>query len=148
VTTLISTVPTIKAAYEQWSVSLPAIKNVPGLVWGLVLEPLPPVFYARNAKYNALGLADRSEPLVITLVSATWSSATDDALVTATANSLLDAVKKAAGQLDGLDPYIYLNYAGQYQNPIDSYGAQSVSRLQPCKGRSSRRFYIPSPWRV
>lgn len=71
----------------------------------------------------------------ITLVSATWFTPADDALVGATAQSLLDAINTAAKWLGGLDPYIYLNYAGQYQDPISSYGAKSIGQLQQVKKR-------------
>ncbi|TAQ84950.1 hypothetical protein B7494_g6728 [Chlorociboria aeruginascens] len=130
VTTLVSSAPVIKAAYEAWNASLPAVRDVPNLVYALALEPLPPIFYSRHATTNALGLEDRTDSLIITLVSATWFTPADDALVNATAQSLLDAIKTAAQALGGFDPYIYLNYAGQNQNPIASYGAQSVNQLR------------------
>jgi hypothetical protein len=130
VSTLVSSAPVIKAAYEQWKASLPAVTAVPNITWALVLEPLPPIFYSRHAKTNALGLEDRTDALVITLVSATWFIEAHDTLVSAAAQSLLDAVNTAAKNLNGLDPFIYLNYAGKNQNPIASYGARSVSKLQ------------------
>lgn len=128
-TTLLSTAPVIKAAYEAWNASVPSIRNVPNLTYALVLEPLPPAFYSRHASTNSLGLEDRTDSLFITLVSATWFTAEDDELVDSTAQSLLDSVKTAASKLGGLDPYVYLNYAGRNQDPIASYGKKSVEQL-------------------
>ncbi|KAM0320417.1 hypothetical protein ACHAO8_000429 [Botrytis cinerea] len=135
VLTLASKAEVLKAAYSEWNATVPAITDVSNLTWALALEPLPPAIYARHAKHNALGLDNRSESLVVALISATWKNAADDVLVTKTANSLLDSIKEATGELGGLDPYIYLNYAGQYQDPIASYGSKSVNRLQQVRNR-------------
>jgi hypothetical protein len=103
------------------------------------MEPLPPAFYARHAKSNALGLSDRTEPLIVALLSTTWANAQDDSLVSATANKLMDDIEKEAAQLGGLDPFVYLDYSGQFQDPIGSYGADSVQRL-----RQARQKYDPT----
>lgn len=125
----------IKAAYTLWNASLPAIANVPGIIFSYSLEPLPPVFYNRHATTNALGLAGNTKPLIVALITTTWTNAADDALVTNTSNALLKAINAKAKQLGGLDEYIYLNYAGQFQDPIASYGAASVGKLQKVRQR-------------
>lgn len=47
-----------------------------------------------------------------------------------TSNALLEDIKTAAKEPGGLDPYIYMSYAGQDQDVIGSYGAESVRRLE------------------
>ncbi|KAF3400409.1 Bifunctional solanapyrone synthase, partial [Talaromyces pinophilus] len=135
VTTLLSTAPVIKAAYQAWNASVPSIKNISNIIFALALEPLPPIFYSRHASTNSLGLEDRTDSLVIALISATWYTAEDDAVVDSTAQSLLDNINAAASKLGGLDPYIYLNYAGQNQHPIASYGQKSVRELLKVRAR-------------
>ncbi|EED23461.1 oxidoreductase, FAD-binding, putative [Talaromyces stipitatus ATCC 10500] len=135
VTTLLSTAPVIKAAYEAWKSSVPSIKNIPNIVFALALEPLPPIFYSRHASSNSMGLDDRADSLIVALISATWITPDDDALVGTTAHSLLNSINAAARQLGGLDPYVYLNYAGQNQDPIESYGHKSVRQLQKVRER-------------
>ncbi|KAJ9321966.1 CAZyme family AA7 [Paecilomyces variotii] len=135
VTTLVSSAPVIKAAYEAWKASLPAVKDIPNIVYALALEPLPPIFYSRHASTNALGLEDRTASLIVVLISVTWFTSEHDLLVSETSQSLLDEINAAAAKLGGLDPYIYLNYAGQDQDPIASYGAKSVSQLQQVRAR-------------
>lgn len=49
--------------------------------------------------------------------------------------SLLDNVNSAATELGCSDSFIYLNYAGQYQDPIAGYGNQSVGLLQEVRQR-------------
>ncbi|KAI0180783.1 putative oxidoreductase [Hypoxylon sp. FL1284] len=130
VTTLVSNALVIKAAYDKWNSLYPAVKDVANIVFCLVLEPLPPIFYQRHATTNALGLADRTGPLVVALISVSWSNASDDALVHRTSRTLLEDINSAAKELGGLDPYIYMNYASSEQDVIRSYGAESVSKLK------------------
>jgi len=152
VTTLVSTTAMIKAAYNQWSAVVPVIANVSNIVFSLSLEPLPLAFYGRHANDNALGLAGKTKPLVVTLVTVTWTNAADDTLVTNTSNSLLKAINDQARQLGDLDDFIYLNYAGQFQDPISSYGAQSVSKLQEVRKRVDPEgvftYQVPGGYKV
>ncbi|KAI0443595.1 hypothetical protein F4803DRAFT_561545 [Xylaria telfairii] len=152
VVTLISAEKVIKMAFNQWNASVQAIANVTDVVWAIVLEPLPHAFYARAANYNALGLGDRTEPLVVAVLSITWRNAQDDELVSTTADKLLDAIAKEAQQLGGLDPFIYLNYAGQFQDPIRSYGAESVSRLRQAQKKYDPKgiftFQVPGGYKI
>lgn len=135
VTTLVSSAPLVKATYEAWNDSVQVIKNASNIVYALSLEPLPPAIYARHASSNALGLEDRTNALVVTLITGTWPSPDDDALVGGTSQSLLNAINAAALKLDALDPYVCLNYAGQNQDPIKSYGSRSVNNLQQVQAR-------------
>lgn len=120
----------VKAAYERWNASYPAIRDVSSIIFCLVLEPLPPLLYQRHATTNALGLEDRTEPLVVALISVSWANASDDALVSSTSRALLENINTAAKDLGGLDPYIFMNYADRGQDVIGSYGTASVNRLK------------------
>lgn len=129
VTTLVSTEPALKAAYERWERSYPALMNVTK-VFPLILEPLPPAIYKRQASENALGLDDRTNSLVIVELFASWTNADDDALVKRTLHELLEAINNAARNLGVLDPYIFANYAYKNQDVMGSYGAASLRKLK------------------
>lgn len=129
VTTLVSTEPALKAAYERWTVSYPALKNVTN-VFTLILEPLPPAIYKRHAAENALGLDDRTDSLVIVELFASWENAADDALVKHTLHELLEAINNVAKELGAFDPYIFANYAYKDQDVMGSYGAESLKKLK------------------
>ncbi|KAL4947598.1 hypothetical protein BDW69DRAFT_178096 [Aspergillus filifer] len=125
-----STFSMLKAAYLRWNSSLAAVKNVTGVHWSLSLEPLPPAIYARAPTKNAFGLGDRKKALVVTLLSATWDDAKDDALVENNARELFRGIEEDARRLGSFDPYIYPNYAAVWQDVIASFGEESVERLQ------------------
>lgn len=128
--TLVSKESVIKAAFEKWNASYPVVKDVADLLYCLVLEPLPPALYQRHAAENALGLTGRTDALVVALLSIAWTNASDDAIVYSTSNALIEDIKTAAKDLGGLDPYICMSYAGQEQDVIGSYGAESVKKLK------------------
>ncbi|KAI1074432.1 hypothetical protein F5B20DRAFT_439792 [Whalleya microplaca] len=152
VSTLVSSVAVLKAAYNHWNTSVPAIANVSNIIWALVLEHLPPAIYARHAKSNAMCLETREDALVVTLLSVTWSDAADDKLIADTAHKLMEDIENEARRLGGFDPFVYLNYAGQYQDPIGSYGIESVSRLRTIREKLDPKgvftYQVPGGYKI
>lgn len=91
--TIVSTEAMLQAVHRVWCDVVPAIRNVPGIVWSLSSDPVPPLFYARHAASNALGLTGRDgAPLLVLLLDARWSEASDDETVVSTAEGLFDNV--------------------------------------------------------
>lgn len=66
---------------------------------------------------------------------ASWTDAGDDAAVYAATQALADNIRKAATGLGAYDPFVYLNYADSSQQPIESYGVESIARLRRVQGR-------------
>lgn len=124
----------LNATYLRWNTSLTSVQEVPGIVWSISLEPLPPAIYARAPPgHNAMGLSssERHErSLVVTLLSATWDNAADDTRVEEAAKALFSGIEADARALNAHHPFIYLNYAAKWQDPIASYGCENVERLQ------------------
>jgi len=138
VTTHASTLPILKAVYQRLQESLPSVQEIPGIMWSISLEPLPPAIYARAPPgSNSFGLSDRKpqQALVVTLLSATWTRESDDATVEQAARALFDAIESDAKKLGAYDPFVYLNYAAPWQEPIASYGPEAVDRLRQVRDR-------------
>ncbi|KAL4786388.1 hypothetical protein BJX76DRAFT_365782 [Aspergillus varians] len=125
-----STIPMLNATYLRWKSSLPAIEGLNGIHWSISLEPLPPAIYARAPTKNALGLSEKRQALVVTLLNATWEDEADDAKVEETARALFAGIEEDARKLGSYVPFVYLNYAAEWQDPIASYGEESVTRLR------------------
>ncbi|PIG85287.1 oxidoreductase FAD-binding protein [Aspergillus arachidicola] len=130
VTTHGSTLPMLSAVYQHWDSSLKSVEGIPGMVWAISLEPLPPAVYARNASKNALGLEHASGSLVVTLLSATWDNELDDEKVEKAARELFDNIDNDARKLGVYEPFVYLNYAAPWQDPITSYKSKNVELLK------------------
>ncbi|CAG8959241.1 hypothetical protein HYFRA_00012599 [Hymenoscyphus fraxineus] len=128
--TIQSTPEALEAVVGAWNASLPFVQDIQGLVWAIVLEPLPPAIYARHATTNALGLVgQKQQALMIVMLSITWVDVGDDERVYTEAKRLLQVIEQRVSSLGALDPFIYLNYAASWQRPIHSYGEANVERL-------------------
>ncbi|RYC58032.1 hypothetical protein CHU98_g8176 [Xylaria longipes] len=134
--TVVSSVEMINATYLCFNKTVENIRDIPGIVWSMVLEPLPQLIYKRAPSgSNALGLSDRTQPLLIVLVSATWQDETYDEKINQQTQVLMADIEKEAHRLNAYDPFVYLNYAAPWQDPIASYGKESIQRLQKVKTR-------------
>ncbi|KAL3485816.1 hypothetical protein BJX62DRAFT_247234 [Aspergillus germanicus] len=120
----------LNATYNNWNTSLASIETIPGIVWALALDPLPPLFYARHADTNSMGLSDASGSLVIAQLTVSWDDEADDETVKRAARALIEGIERDAKALDAYEPFLYLNYAAEWQDPIASYGEESVERLR------------------
>jgi LmbE family N-acetylglucosaminyl deacetylase len=125
----------LRAACEAWDASLAGVRDIRGLTWSLSLEPLPPAIYQRDVAANVLGLADRTGSRVVCLLTQTWADQADNERVYAASAALIATIEDAARSLDAYDPYIYLDYAAPWQDPIASYGTASVQQLQKLRAR-------------
>ena len=109
-----------------------SIQNVDGLVFSLSFQALPQLVigYGQANGGNALGL-DRSDgDLVNTLLTIQWNETSDDAAINNAAQSLFSQAEAASKSFNTYNPYLYLNYAADFQNPIAGYGAASVATLK------------------
>ena len=73
---------------------------------------------------------------MLTLVTISWTLATDDTAVKAAANEFLKAAKAASVKEGKSNEYLYLNYAAPGQDPIAGYGAKNQEDLR----RVSRKY--------
>ncbi|KAJ5288198.1 oxidoreductase FAD-binding protein [Penicillium angulare] len=128
VTTHDTTVAMLQATYNRWHNSLGSIRDIPGIVWSISLQPLPAAIY--QGRKNAMGLAETNKSLIITLLSASWDNTQDDEKVEEAARALSVGIDDDARQLDAYHPYVYPNYAAEWQDPIASYGAEAVEKLR------------------
>jgi hypothetical protein len=124
--------------YQQVNASLQNIITVPGLTYSLSLQPLPPAITRFGALTggNALGLDPKVDgTLTLTLISATWDLATDDAAVTAAVEQAFANADAYASSKGKLNEFIYLNYAYKDQPVIRGYGAANLARLKAVSER-------------
>ncbi|KAI0547066.1 putative oxidoreductase [Xylaria curta] len=118
------------AVYLLWSQSLNSIKGIEGVVWGMTFDPLPSSSYAPKSQHNSLGLSDRKGTLIIAQLAVTWDLSADDVTVMYAARRLMGAIEKRARELNVFDPFVYANYAAQWQDTLASYGSISVQKLR------------------
>ncbi|KAL7791990.1 hypothetical protein V8C37DRAFT_381238 [Trichoderma ceciliae] len=130
-----SNLDVLRTVFSNWKESLSVIEDVANIIWSISLEPLPPIYYKRAATANSLGLADRTKPLVITLLTAMWTDEADDTKVEKAARKIFAEVEAKAKELGEYDAFVCVNYAAPWQDPIASYGKESVERLKKVRER-------------
>lgn len=112
--------------------SVPQLAPVPNLSASITIQPIPPAITSKSGPLggNSMGLDPADGALVLCLLSATWDTIADDALV----NNVLDSLNEqivATAKAQGLwNDWVYLNYAGKGQDPIGGYGAGNKARLR------------------
>ncbi|KAI8950403.1 putative oxidoreductase [Xylaria longipes] len=128
--TMISTEAAINATYLRFNESLQAYKSVPNITLGYTLEPFPPALYARHGDMNPFGLGtNKNQSLLVVSFSASWTDPADDEQVEEATRALINAIDNDNHRLGTYNPFQYLNYAAPWQDPIASYGEESVERL-------------------
>ena len=138
--TIESSVEAINATVRAWNATVPSVRSVAGAVWDVSMDPLPSALYTRHASTNALGLTGRGgRPLIIVMATMSWTNATDDQLVDTTLRNLIATIQHDVGELGQLDPFVYLNYAAQWQDPFAGYGSATVDRLLEVQRRYDPR---------
>jgi hypothetical protein len=125
----------INAEFEVWNARLEAVKSIHGLTWSLALETLPESMYCPGMANNAMGLDDRDGTLVICLMTQTWANQAKDERVDKETAALVDALEERVHALNAYDPFLYLNYAAPWHQPIASYDNASVRHLQDLRAQ-------------
>ncbi|KAF2270157.1 FAD-binding domain-containing protein [Lojkania enalia] len=115
--------------------------TVVGLIPTLTFQPLPHVLYSKSSLTggNVLGLDRFQYDLVNVLYTISWQFPTDSERVETAFQELEAAIIAKAKERGIYNEWIYLNYAAQWQDPIQSYGSANVQFL-----REVSRQYDPS----
>ncbi|EUC50339.1 hypothetical protein COCMIDRAFT_1060 [Bipolaris oryzae ATCC 44560] len=79
---------------------------------------------------NALGPSPTDGPLMHSLLYLVWSDASQDTNIQRAAQNFISTAKTEAKRRGKYHDFIYLNYAGPYQNVIPSYGKEKLARLK------------------
>lgn len=108
--------------------------EVPNVTWAISFQPEPPIITHKSCA-NSLNLCT-APPLVNLLLSAYWDIPASDALIEAQAKMFISAVKARSVEMGLASPYIYLNYAASWEDPIAGYGETVKQKLQEV----SRKF--------
>lgn len=116
---------------DVYTSEIKPVENAAGIVPACVLQVIATdqlSHMTRNGG-NALGISAADGPLILLNLAFMWEDPSDDtAILTACQNIVNLTVAKA--QALGLDnPYIYMNYASQFQSVVPSYGAANHAKL-------------------
>ncbi|KAI7204840.1 hypothetical protein KC316_g510 [Hortaea werneckii] len=116
------------------------VSYVQNMTWIFSFEPLTRDVIQRSKAQggNVMGLDDGKGNQIIMMIASRHGSAFDDPVMHAAVQEAEARIKHAT-HLAGTDSdFLYLNYAGEFQDPIAGYGEDSVAFLQATSERYDR----------
>lgn len=128
-----SDVATYTKLIQQWETDIKTLGNIPGIISQFLIQPQP----VTNGT-NSLGLEANQHDVVMSIVTAAWSNAADDAVVQQRIAAIADKHERLVRKQRLYIPFKYLNYADISQDVIGSYGMNNKRRL-----RAVSRKYDP-----
>ena len=130
-TTFKADLDTLLACNDIFIEKIAAFKKIRGGVLSPIFQSLCPAVVNHGSE-NMLGLSlePKDDCLIIVLLYTTWERPEDDDLANEITRDLMAAFDKAARDRGTAHPFRYLNYAGNNQDPISSYGKKSKNILQ------------------
>ena len=108
------------------------ISDATNLTFSLSFQPLPQlvIMHGSDNGGNSLGLGPKDGDLVNVLLTIQWAKQADDARIDQASRSLFSLAEKASKAMGTYNPYLYLNYAAYFQDPIAGYGTASQTKLE------------------
>lgn len=79
---------------------------------------------------NPLGLSPEDGPYYLISLCVSWDDAEDDAVLYQTLSNIFTRIKTEATARQVQADYVYMNYASQYQDVINSYGLSNKAKLK------------------
>lgn len=126
--------------FEFLNQTLSSCSTVPSsTTWSLAFEPLPMGFVEHGAGRNALGTSSADGNSIVLLLSAFWPGAADSGTVQAAANGVFAAFNDEIERQGQSKRFIYANYAGQTQSPLQSYGEANIDFLRKTASKYDRQ---------
>jgi hypothetical protein len=86
--------------------------------------------YMKGNGGNALGISNSGHPLMLLNPNFRWERQVDDLKVLQASMNFVNRVNAQAREMGLEEPFLYMNYASQFQDVIHSYGLANVYRLQ------------------
>jgi hypothetical protein len=107
------------------------VKDISGVALSYNLQPQPQKLLSRAKAMggNALGLENAGDLLNV-MVMGSWESADDDHAVRSAVRNLVVKGEGEAKQRGVWHPFVNMNYAGLFQNPITGYGSESEELMR------------------
>ncbi|PGH02240.1 hypothetical protein AJ79_07689 [Helicocarpus griseus UAMH5409] len=143
-----------KKAVEISNSHLKPFLEVPGLIWSLLFQPIPAVISEASKANggNILGIDRNSKNQILYLLYLTWTDPADDEALHAAAYDTLDEIKKESIKSGTANPYIYLNYAGEFQDVLSGYGVENVLKMKELSAKYDPdgvfQKLVPGGWKI
>ncbi|KAI0601066.1 FAD-binding domain-containing protein [Biscogniauxia sp. FL1348] len=105
------------------------IADVPGLVASMSFQVIKgkQLQWMSGNGGNPLGVGNK--PLLVANLAFSWVLQSDDKAVLKALNNIVTRAKSVSEERGLFHPFLYMNYASQWQDPIAGYGAENKGKL-------------------
>ncbi len=123
---------TLLAGSEIWKAAMEPMKAFEGLICAYTLQPYAQSLLEASTKKggNSLGLDPSLGSLVSIAFLTYWNNRDDDEKILGPFRRALEKLREDAKSRGTLVDYTYMNYSYTFQDPIGSYGAKNMKKLQ------------------
>ena len=98
--------------------------------WIFSYEPLPSYVANLSKKSHTMGLNSTQDNLIVMMFALRWTDAKYDIRMRQATVDWVAAVNQATQASGAFNPFLYLNYAGDFQDPLGGYGAANVKFMK------------------
>ncbi|KAH8647221.1 6-hydroxy-D-nicotine oxidase [Xylariales sp. PMI_506] len=106
--------------------------DVRNLDWISFYIPQPKIIqqYANATGGNMLGLAESAHDQIVLFLSPRWTDSADDATMNQVTQKWYQLALEVTKRRGTDDPFLYSNFAGQFQRPLCGYGPDNLAFLK------------------
>lgn len=116
---------------DEFMIETKPVENAAGIVPACVLQIITTDQLSHMTKNggNALGISVADGPLVLLNLAFMWDNPSDDHAILIACQNIVDKSVAKAKALGLESPFLYMNYASQFQSVVPSYGAANHAKL-------------------
>ncbi|EKD12970.1 FAD binding domain containing protein [Drepanopeziza brunnea f. sp. 'multigermtubi' MB_m1] len=105
--------------------------DTPGLLWVQLFQPINTIISKASVANggNIMGVDRNKDNIIMYQLFLTWDNDSDDEDLINAAYASIEAIKAKTVATGTDNPFIYLNYAGKFQDPLGGYGKANVAKL-------------------
>ncbi|KAH7310887.1 hypothetical protein B0I35DRAFT_463407 [Stachybotrys elegans] len=123
---------TLKYAADAYLAGIQPIQDAANITLSFTLQPYAVSLLEKTSFKggNSLGLSPADGPIVSVLFLTWWQEESDDERIISTLRGVLESIDTEAKARKTSLPFVYMNYAHTFQDPINSYGKSNKAKLQ------------------
>ncbi|KAI9048410.1 hypothetical protein LZ554_007246 [Drepanopeziza brunnea f. sp. 'monogermtubi'] len=105
--------------------------DTPGLIWIQLFQPINTMISQASVANgsNIMGVDRNKDNIIMYQLFITWDNDSDDVDIIDAAYACIETIKAKTVATGTDNPFIYLNYAGEFQDPLGGYGKANVAKL-------------------
>lgn len=152
-TTVKADIATLQAAADIYTKAFSKLVSLNGIICALTFQPFAKTLLQSSAANgpNVLGLKE-DESVVSILLGSYWKDSSDDEIILKTSREVLGDIDVMAAKKGQAVGYKFMNYAGDFQDVVGSYGEENKETLRKVSSKYDPEGLfqkgVPGGWKL